>query len=62
MLEAAIFFQGFARVNGQLFKTILQTYSDMCIFCSAIQYIVSKKQPVESVHEVSADSSETVFD
>ena len=34
----------------------------MCIFCTAIQYIVSKKQPVESVHEVSADSSETVFD
>ena len=28
MLEVAIFSQGFARVNGQLFKTILQTYSE----------------------------------
>ena len=55
-------FQGFARVNGQFFETILQTYSDVCIFCSAIQYIVSKKQPVGSAHEVSADSSEIVFD
>ena len=62
MLEAAIFFQGFARVNGQFFKTILQTYSDMCIFCSAIQYIVSKKQPLGIALQVSADSSEIVFD
>ena len=31
-------------------------------FFSAIQYIVSKKQPVESAHEVSADSSAIVYD
>ena len=60
MLEAAIVFQGFAR--GQFFKTILQTYSDICIFCSVIQYIVSKKQPVRSALEVSVDSSEIFFD
>ena len=30
--------------------------------CSAIQYIVSKKQPVRSAHDVSVDSSEIAFD
>ena len=34
----------------------MQTYSDIRIFCSVIQYIVSKK------HEVSGDSSEIIFD
>ena len=60
MLEAAIFFQGFSRVNGKFFKAILQMCSEICIFCSAIQYILPKKQPVESAHKVSADSSESL--
>ena len=29
---------------------------EICIFCSVIQYIESKKQPAESVHEVLAES------
>ena len=62
MLEVAIFSQGFARVNGQFFETILQTYSEICISCRAIQYILSNKQPVGSSHEVSADSSKIVYD
>ena len=33
-------------------KQVLQTYSELCIFSSAIQYIVSKKQPVGSAHEI----------
>ena len=37
-------------------------YSEICIFCSVIQYKDSKKQPVGSVHEVLAESLETVFD
>ena len=41
---------------------VLQVNSEICIFCSATQYIVSKKQPAGSAHDVSADSSETVFD
>ena len=41
---------------------VLQTYSEICLFCSPIQYIVSKKQPLGSAHEVLAESSETVFD
>ena len=43
-------------------RQVLQIYSEICLFCSAIQYIVSKKQPVASTHEVLAESSETVFD
>ena len=43
-------------------RQVLQTYSEICIFCSAIQYIVSKKQPVGSAHEVLAESLETAFD
>ena len=41
---------------------VLQVNSEICIFCSATQYIVSKKQPAGSAHDVSADSSEIVFD
>ena len=59
ILETAIFFHGFAHVNGWFFKTLLQTYSEICIFCSSIQYIVSKKQAVGSAHELSTDSSES---
>ena len=33
-------------------RQVLQTYSEICIFCSVIQYIASKKQPVGSVQEV----------
>ena len=44
------------------FRQVLQTYSEICIFCSVIQYIVPKKQPVGSAHEVLAESLETVFD
>ena len=40
----------------------MQTYSEICIFCSAIQCIVSKKQLMTRAHEVSTDSLETVFD
>ena len=36
--------------------------SEICIFCSAIQYIVSKKHPVGSSHKVLAKSLETAFD
>ena len=43
-------------------RQILQIYSEICIFCSAIQYVVSKKQPVGSAHEVLAEFLETVFD
>ena len=43
-------------------RQVLQTYAEICIFCSAMQYIVSKKQPVGSAHEVLVESSETVFD
>ena len=44
-------------------RQVLQTYSEICIFCSAIQYIVSKKQSaVRSAHEVLAESLETAFD
>ena len=59
MLEAAIFFP--VSMAGSL-RQVLQTYSKICLFCSAIQYIVSKEQPVGSAHEVLAESSETVFD
>ena len=44
------------------FRQVLQTYSEICIFCSVIQYIVPKKQPVGSAHEVLAESLKTVFD
>ena len=43
-------------------RQFLQTYSEVCIFCSAIQHIVSKKQQVGTAHEMSADSLEIVFD
>ena len=43
-------------------RQVLRTYSEICLFCSTIQNIVSKKQPVGSAHEVLAESSETVFD
>ena len=43
------------------FRQVLQTYSEICLFCSVIQYIVSKKQPVRSAHEVLAESLKTVF-
>ena len=62
MLEAAIFFQGFPVLMASSLRQVLQTYSEICIFCSAIQYIVSKKQPVRSAHEALVESLETVFD
>ena len=45
-------------------RHVLQTYSEIeiGIFCSVIQYIVSKKQPVGSAHEVLVESLERVFD
>ena len=42
------------------FRQVLQTYSEIYLFCSAIQYIVSKKQPVGSAQDVLAESSKTV--
>ena len=62
MLEAAIFFKGFPMSMGSSFRQVLQTYSEICIFCSAIQYIVSKKQRVGIAYGVLAESLETVFD
>ena len=59
MLEAAIFFP--VLMAGSL-RQVLQIYSERRLFCSAIQYIVSKEQPAESALEVLAESSETVFD
>ena len=53
---------GFPVIMASSLRQVLQTYSEICIFCSAIQYIVSKKQPVGSAHEVLAESLETVFD
>ena len=61
MLEAD-FFRGFPVLMARSLRKVLQTYSEICNFCSAIQYIVSKKQPVGSAHEVLAESLETVFD
>ena len=44
------------------FRQVLQTYSEIYIFCSEIQYMGFKKQPVGNAHEVLAESFETVFD
>ena len=44
------------------FKTSVADIFRNYIFCSAIQYIVPKKQSVGSAHEVLAESLETVFD
>ena len=62
MLEAAVFFRGLPVLMASSLRQLLQTYSEICNFCSAIRHIVSKKQPVRSAHEVSVDSSETFFD
>ena len=62
MLEAAIFFRGFPVLMAGSLRQVLQTYSEICLFCSAIQYIVSKKQLVGSVHKELAESSKIVFD
>ena len=62
MLEAAIFFKGFPVSMASSLRQVLQTYSEICFFCSAIRYIVSKKQPVGSAYEVLTESLETVFD
>ena len=59
MLEAAIFF--FLVLAASSLRQV-QTYSEICIFCSVIQYIESEKQPVGSEHEVLVESLETVFD
>ena len=44
------------------FRQVLQIYSEICLFCSATQYIVSKRQSVGSAYEVLAESLETVVD
>ena len=44
------------------FRKVLQTYSEIYIFCIVIQYIESKKQLVGSVHEVLVESLKIVFD
>ena len=61
MLQAAIFFEGFPVLMASSLRQILQTHSEICFFCSGIQYTVSKKQPVGSAHEVLAEFWETVF-
>ena len=61
--ETAIFFQGFFFVSiASSFRQVLQIYSEICIFCSMIQYIVSKKYLVRSAHKVLVESLETVLD
>ena len=49
-------------VMASSFRKVLQTYSEIYIFCIVIQYIESKKQLVGSVHEVLVESLEIVFD
>ena len=49
ILEAAIFFQGFLRVNSWFFKTSFADIFRNMHFCSVIQNIQSKKQPAGSV-------------
>ena len=41
-----IFFRGFPVLMASSLRPVLQTHLEICIFCSAIQYIKSKKQPV----------------
>ena len=55
-------FKGFPKSMVSSFRQVLKTYSEICTFCSAIQYKLSKKQPVESAHGVLAECLETVFD
>ena len=43
-------------VMASSFRKVLQTYSEIYIFCIVIQYIESKKQLVGSVHEVLVES------
>ena len=62
MLEAVHFFRGFPVLMVSSLRQVLQTYSEICIFCSVIQYIESKKQPVGSEPEALAESLEIVFD
>ena len=49
-------------VMASSFRKVLQTYSEIYIFCIVIQYIESKKQLVGSVHEVLVESLKIVFD
>ena len=49
-------------VMASSFRKVLQTYSEIYIFCIVIQYIESKKQLVGSVNEVFVESLEIVFD
>ena len=51
MLEAAIF-RDFPVLMASSLRQALQAHSEICLFCSAIQYIVFKKQTVGSAHEV----------
>ena len=62
MLEMQYFFRGFPVLMDSSLRQVFQTCSEICIFCSAIQYIVSQKQPLESAREVLVELSETVFD
>ena len=55
-------FRGVPVLMASYLRQVLQTYAEICIFCSAMQYIVSKKQPVGSAYEVLVESSETIFD
>ena len=62
MLEAAVFFRGWPVLMTSSLRQFCKHILKYTFF-SAIQYIVFKKQPpVESAHEVSADSSEIVYD
>ena len=62
MLEIQYFYRSFPVLMDSSLRQVLQRCSEICIFCSAIQYIVPQKQPLESVHEVLVELSETVFD
>ena len=62
MLQAAIFFQGFPRVNGYFFKISFAEIFRNTHFLQYDSVLVSKKQPVQSAQEVLAESLETVSD
>ena len=60
MLETAIFFRGFPVLMVSSLRQVLQTYSEIYLFCGAIQYIVPKNSLWE-LH-MKAEPLETVFD
>ena len=52
MLEVAIFFRGFPVLMASSLRLVLQTYSEICIFCSVIQYSVEETASVKCTRSV----------